>query len=357
MSHGKTTELFAQQGDKVLKGPSEENYDFTSCIHCQRARNAHETPNTTRQQQNDSSLASQINRASRSTSTLAAPVQDCAMLPEQIRPFSRESLDDSTDATLSTEFSTYVQLKCRLAVSDIHVSIGDPRGRYVKTIAVYFSPRHVSDANVLKSDGYADKWQRCATISLPRGATRASCSISPPIIAANLRIQYEEFYERPGGSRAEDGSPLLHCPRCTRVVSNAHGVCGHCGEVAFQCRKCRHINYLRLDAFLCVECGYCSTASFSYEITCGAASNAVAVMDDDSYQRSIKVLREATKLREELRGALNDRLRPSSGKRSLGIHKYGPSLKRTFLGELPQIRKEKKESVNPLSSSWKRREC
>jgi hypothetical protein len=100
-----------------------------------------------------------------------------------------------------------------------------------------------------------------------------------------------------------------------------------------------------------VECGYCSTASFSYELTCGAASNAVAVMDDHSYQRSIKVIQEATKLREELRSALDDRLRPSSGKRSLSINKYGPSLKQTFLGELPRIRKEKKESVNPPSSS------
>jgi hypothetical protein len=132
MSHGKSTEIFPQQGDKVLKSPSEEDYDFTSCVHCQRARTARETSNATQQQQSGSSIHNQITRASRSISTLAQPVQDSAMLPEQIRPFSRESLDDSTDATLSTEFSTYVQLKCRLAVSDIHVSIGDPRGRYVR---------------------------------------------------------------------------------------------------------------------------------------------------------------------------------------------------------------------------------
>jgi hypothetical protein len=39
--------------------------------------------------------------------------------------------------------------------------------------------------------------------------------------------------------------------RCTRQVL-AHGVCGNCGKVAFQCRKCRHININYLDAFLCV---------------------------------------------------------------------------------------------------------
>ena len=59
------------------------------------------------------------------------------------------------------------------------------------------------------------------------------------------------------------------------------GVCGNCGEVAFQCRKCRHINYDRLDAFLCVECGYCTAGGFSYELTAGIALNAIAIMDED----------------------------------------------------------------------------
>jgi hypothetical protein len=69
-------------------------------------------------------------------------------------------------------------------------------------------------------------------------------------------------------------------PRCTRQV-HAHGVCGNCGEVAFQCRKCRHINYDSLDAFLCVECGYCTAGSFSYELTAGIALNAIAILDED----------------------------------------------------------------------------
>jgi hypothetical protein len=41
MSRGKST--VPQQGDKVLKGPSEEDYDFKSWVHCQRARTAQET--------------------------------------------------------------------------------------------------------------------------------------------------------------------------------------------------------------------------------------------------------------------------------------------------------------------------
>ena len=40
------------------------------------------------------------------------------------------------------------------------------RGRLVKTIGVYFSPRQVGDANVLKSAKYAHLWQRCGKPSM-----------------------------------------------------------------------------------------------------------------------------------------------------------------------------------------------
>ena len=79
-------------------------------------------------------------------------------------------------------------------------------------------------------------------------------------------LQFEDFYERNNSVRASSDGPVLYCPRCTRQVTNAHGVCGHCGEVAFQCRKCRHINYDRLDAFLCVECGYCTSGAFQVSL-------------------------------------------------------------------------------------------
>ena len=41
------------------------------------------------------------------------------------------------------------------------------------------------------------------------------------------------------------------------------------------------INYDGLDAFLCVECGYCTSGGFSYELTAGLALSAIAIMDED----------------------------------------------------------------------------
>jgi hypothetical protein len=93
---------------------------------------------------------------------------------------------------------------------------------------------------MLKNDKFDYVWQRCGTLNLGRHATSASFKLKTPVVAANLKFTYEDFYEKVGsGGRAPDGSFVLHCPRCTRQVNNAHGVCGNCGEVAFQCRKCR----------------------------------------------------------------------------------------------------------------------
>ena len=89
---------------------------------------------------------------------------------------------------------------------------------------------------------------------------------------------------------------VLFCPRCSRQVNNAHGVCGSCGECVFQCRRCRQIHYDRPDAFLCAECGHCSSGTFSFHLTAGVASNAIAIVDDESCMRTIKILSQAKKL-------------------------------------------------------------
>jgi hypothetical protein len=123
---------------------------------------------------------------------------DCDMrfLSEQVRPYQRGRLETSTASTCFSEFSSYYQLKFRVALSQVHINISDPRGRLAKTIAVYFTPRQVSrgsssdedNVNILKSDSYSRFWQKCGTINLARGATEASLKLSHPVVAANLKI-------------------------------------------------------------------------------------------------------------------------------------------------------------------------
>jgi len=153
-------------------------------------------------------------------------------------------------------------------------------------------------------------------------------------------VEFTEFHERPGDKdKGADGSMVLHCPRCTRPVTNAHGVCVTCGEVAFQCRKCRHINYDRLDAFLCVECGYTCCGSFSLELNSAVASNAIAITDDTVFDKSIKMYGTSSSIQEGLKEKLGEKLRSLNQKKHNDHTEtdsfFDPVMERAFLGLLP----------------------
>lgn len=332
-----------------------KRFELACCAHCHRVHQ----PSSKRSEKSgsqsgtrDSSGSQAIPRSRPSSSGRQGTPREhpkTAWLPEQVSPYVRGRLDAGRDSCTSNEFCTYFSLYCRLAVSEVFAEISDPRGRYIKTITVYYTPRPVSDPSILKSDDYEDKWQPCGTLNLTRGATRATYTLTKPVIAANIKIEYTDFYERAGGSKASDGSLLVHCPRCTRVVTNAHGVCGNCGEVAFQCRKCRHINYDRLDAFLCVECGYCASGSFSFELQAGVASNAIAITNDEDYERSVQMMSVASRLHDDLRSILKDTLTSLSHKKKGPDEEGGPSknaaLRRAFAGNPPLQPGEKEEDI------------
>ncbi len=115
---------------------------------------------------------------------------------------------------------------------------------------------------------------------------------------------------------------------------------------AYQCRKCRHINYDRLDAFLCVECGYCSSGTFSYEIVACPASKAVAITDDEGLERAVRLMWVAGNKHNEYKGILlktlqNSKLSGQKRRRSddvdASISKLNGPLKRALLGDLPKV--------------------
>jgi len=194
--------------------------------------------------------------------------------------------------------------------------------------------------------------KKIASLNLARGGFRACVSLSQPIIAANIRVEFTEFYERPGDKdKGAGGSLVLHCPRCTRPVTNAHGVCVTCGEVAFQCRKCRHINYDRLDAFLCVECGYTCCGSFSFELNSAVASNAIAITNDTVFDKSIEMYGTASSIQEGLKEKLGEKLRSLKQKKLNPVELdsfYDPVMERAFLGLLPAGENEDRKDSQEL---------
>jgi hypothetical protein len=283
-----------------------KHFDMTACGSC---RTSAIRSNASKLEKNPLVQASD-----RSASTSTRPPTDISSAeniswsPEQVSPFTRIRLDMSREHASSSEFCSFVALKHRCVISTIQVEVENPR-RFVKTIKFYFAPRPVEDISILKSDEYAGCWQQCGELTLTRGCARSSLSLPTPVVAANLKIEYMDFHERSSSTKTSDGAFVVLCPRCTRVVTNAHGVCSNCGEVAFQCRKCRHINYDRLDAFLCVECGFCASASFRYDLTAAVATNAVAITNDHDHKKARRQLKLASHLYEELRTALKDKMR------------------------------------------------
>ena len=323
--HGRTNYDFVYFEARTATSNQKKRYELSRCIHCQYPRKDRAKANSAQQGEPNAQGA---NAAQVSPGDVP---ETKSWHLEQVTPYSRGRLEGWRDGSTSDEFNSYASFKYRLVLSEVHLEVNDPRGRFVKRINIYFTPRAVVDVAELKSDIFAKLWQHCGTIELTKGATRGSCKLETPVVAANIKIEYSEFYERPGDSKSSDNSFVVHCPRCTRLVNNAHGVCGNCGEVAFQCRKCRHINYEKLDAFLCVECGYCASGGYCFELTAAIASNAIAICNDAEYERASCMHSIACRLFEDLRSALREKLAVVLKKQTSDV----TILRRAFQGRLP----------------------
>lgn len=339
MRHDRANCEFMQLEITASTGVQKKRFDFAACDSCRFNESRY------KESRPDKSTFASTSDLRALSSTRSNP--DHADLPktkwlnQQVSPFSRGRLDSSRDSCTSSEFCLFFSLKHRCVVSTIHVEVENPR-RLVKTIKVFSSSRPVDDASLLKSPEFVNNWQPCGVLTLTRGCARDSLTLPTPVVAANIKIEFVDFYERPGGSKAADGTLIVHCPRCTRVVTNAHGVCANCGEVAFQCRKCRHINYDRLDAFLCVECGFCSSGTFQFELTSAVATNGIAILSDRDYSRSLQRYGTAASLHQDLKAALKQKLidlvrgrkkGQSDNEEDQDLDLF-PSLRRAFQGNL-----------------------
>ena len=141
-----------------------------------------------------------------------------------------------------------------LRVSDMR------RGVSVASINLYCNNRTVTDVGELKNKW--EVWKRVKTLHLAPAQAEVRFEFTIPIVAANFLVEYATFHEPHGA-----GGEKLQCPRCSRTVTDKHGICNHCGDNAYQCRHCRNINYEKLDAFLCNECGFCKFARFEFTLT------------------------------------------------------------------------------------------
>lgn len=102
---------------------------------------------------------------------------------------------------------------------------------------------------------------------VPCDKTSVQLDLPLPLSCANIMIEFSDFHPDPargdeagatgsGGRRGHGTGGALHCPRCGRPVTDMHGVCRQCGEVAFQCCQVLLKNWrLVCDVVLCCVIG------------------------------------------------------------------------------------------------------
>lgn len=85
---------------------------------------------------------------------------------------------------------------------------------------------------------------------------------------------------------------MIACPRCGKKVSNKHGNCSGCGDNIFQCAYCRNINYEKLDAFICNECGQSRHVKLDFTFTCRKGFASERIENEDQKQTVLRQIDE-----------------------------------------------------------------
>ncbi|XP_073003648.1 auxin transport protein BIG [Typha latifolia] len=174
-------------------------------------------------------------------------------------PYARMKLESLKSETKFTDNRIIVKCTGSYTIQSVTMNVHDARkSKSVKVLNLYYNNRPVADLSELKNNW--SLWKRAKSCHLAFNQTELKVEFPIPINACNLMIEMDSFYENLQASSLES----LQCPRCSRSVTDKHGICGNCHENAYQCRQCRNINYENLDSFLCNECGYSKYGRFEF---------------------------------------------------------------------------------------------
>ncbi|WOK95227.1 auxin transport protein BIG [Canna indica] len=174
-------------------------------------------------------------------------------------PYSKMKLESLKSESKFTDNRIIVKCTGSYTIQSVTMNVHDARkSKSVKILNLYYNNRPVSDLSELKNNW--SLWKRAKSCHLAFNQTELKVEFPIPITACNFMIELDSFYENLQASSLES----LQCPRCSRSVTDKHGICNNCHENAYQCRQCRNINYENLDSFLCNECGYSKYGRFEF---------------------------------------------------------------------------------------------
>ncbi|XP_033643062.1 E3 ubiquitin-protein ligase UBR4-like [Asterias rubens] len=199
-------------------------------------------------------------------------------------PFSNLKLTTLKVDSRYTANSQIVKLVGTHTIAKVALRISDlKRTKMVHTINIYYNNRTVQSVVELKNK--PTMWHKARKCQLAAGQTELKVEFPLPIVAANLMIEYADFYDNLTAL-----AETLQCPRCSASVPAHPGVCPNCSENVFQCHKCRGINYDEKDPYLCNSCGFCKYAKFDYTLTARACCAVDPIENEDDRKKATSTI-------------------------------------------------------------------
>ncbi|XP_020522820.1 auxin transport protein BIG [Amborella trichopoda] len=197
-------------------------------------------------------------------------------------PYSRTKLECLKSETKFTDNRIIVKCTGSYTIQSVTMNVHDARkSKSVKVLNLYYNNRPVADLSELKNNW--SLWKRAKSCHLAFNQTELKVEFPIPITACNFMIELDSFYENLQASSLES----LQCPRCSRYVTDKHGICGNCHENAYQCRQCRNINYENLDSFLCNECGYSKYGRFEFNFMAKPSFTFDSMENDEDMKKGL----------------------------------------------------------------------
>nr|GMC67386.1 auxin transport protein BIG [Ipomoea batatas] len=200
-------------------------------------------------------------------------------------PYSRMKLESLKSETKFTDNRIIVKCTGSYTIQSVIMNVHDARkSKSVKVLNLYYNNRPVADLSELKNNW--SLWKRAKSCHLAFNQTELKVDFPIPITACNFMIELDSFYENLQALSLEP----LQCPRCSRPVTDKHGICGNCHENAYQCRQCRNINYENLDSFLCNECGYSKYGRFEFNFMAKPSFTFDSMENDEDMKRGLAAI-------------------------------------------------------------------
>ncbi|XVF20872.1 hypothetical protein REPUB_Repub12eG0040500 [Reevesia pubescens] len=200
-------------------------------------------------------------------------------------PYSRMKLESLKSETKFTDNRIIVKCTGSYTIQTVTMNVHDARkSKSVKVLNLYYNNRPVADLSELKNNW--SSWKRAKSCHLAFNQTELKVEFSIPITACNFMIELDSFYENLQALSLEP----LQCPRCSRPVTDKHGICSNCHENAYQCRQCRNINYENLDSFLCNECGYSKYGRFEFNFMSKPSFTFDNMENDEDMKRGLAAI-------------------------------------------------------------------